>query len=130
MKGAAVMHCSDLQALNVDVNLHKEAEIMASSTQGSATRHLKNQRLDIGCWNMCTLVEAEGSIATSVSRPSSRGVTVDRNATLMVQELERFKMNITGISETKWFEQAVYQVNGYTVLHSGHPISREIELAD
>ena len=60
---------------------------------------------------MRTLVEAEGSIATSVVRPGSRGVTVDRKATLMVQELKRFRMDITGISETKWFGQAVYNVD-------------------
>ena len=45
-------------------------------------------RLHIGCWNVWTLVEAEGSTATSVARPSSRGATVDFKATLMVQELE------------------------------------------
>ena len=30
-------------------------------------------------------------------------------------KLERFKMNITGISETKWFGKAVYKVEGYTI---------------
>lgn len=59
---------------------------------------------------MWTLVEAEGSIATSVARPSSRGVTVDRKAMLMVQELKRHRINVIGISETKWSEQAVYEV--------------------
>ena len=57
-------------------------------------------------------MESEGNIATSVVRPGSRGVAVDRKATLMVQELKRFRMNITGISETKWFGQAVYNVEG------------------
>ena len=70
---------------------------------------------------MCTLVEAEG-IATNVVRPSSRRVAVDHKSTLMVQELKRFNMNITGISETKWFGKAIYEVEGYTILHSGHPI--------
>lgn len=55
-------------------------------------------------------MEAEGSIATSVARPSSRGVTVDRKAMLMVQELKRHRINVIGISETKWSEQAVYEV--------------------
>ena len=79
---------------------------------------------------MRTLVEAEGSIATSVVRPGSRGVAVDRKATLMVQELKRFRMNITGISETKWFGQAVYNVEGYTILHSGRPIPTETQAAE
>lgn len=79
---------------------------------------------------MRTLVEAEGSIATSVARPSSRGPAVDRKATLMVQELKRFGMNITGISETKWFGQAVYNVEGYTILHSGWPIPGEAQAVE
>ena len=70
-------------------------------------------------------METKGSIATSVVRPGSRGVVVDRKAILMVQDLKRFMMNITGISETKWFGQAVYNVEGYTILHSGRPIPTE-----
>ena len=45
------------------------------------------RRLNIGCWNMRTLVEAKGSIESRVVRLSSRGLTVDRKATLMVQGL-------------------------------------------
>ena len=75
-------------------------------------------------------MEAEGSIATSVVRPGARGVAVDRKATLMVQELKRFRMDITGISETKWFGQAVYNVEGYTILHSGRPIPTETQAAE
>ena len=39
-------------------------------------------------------------------------------------------MNVTGISETKWFGQAVYEVEGYTILHSGHPIPEESQTAE
>ena len=31
-------------------------------------------------------------------------------------------MNAVGISETKWFGQAVYLVDGCAVVHSGRPI--------
>ena len=72
-----------------------------------AVKDLQRSRLNIVCWNMRTLVEAEGSITTSLSRPGSRGVAVDRKAILMVQELKKFRMNTTGISETKWFGQNV-----------------------
>ena len=58
-------------------------------------------RLNIGCWNMRTLVESEGSIATAISRKGGRGVTVDRKVSLMVQELKKHGMNVVGISETK-----------------------------
>ena len=88
------------------------------------------RRLNIGCWNMRTLVQSEGSIETRVVRPSSTGVTVDRKTTLMVQELKRFGMNITGISETKWFGEAVYDVEGYTILYSGRQVPTESHPAD
>ena len=31
-------------------------------------------------------------------------------------------MNIAGISETKWFGQSIYEVERYTILHSGRPV--------
>ena len=67
-------------------------------------------------------MEAEGSIATSVARPGNRGVPVDRKASLMVREFKKFKINIAAISETKWSGQIIYEVEGYTILHSGRPI--------
>ena len=66
-----------------------------------ADKRRRRSKISIGCWNMRTLVEAEGSIETSVVRSSTRGVAVDRKATLMVQELKKYRMSITGISETK-----------------------------
>ena len=77
---------------------------------------------------MRTLVQSEGPIETSVARPSSRGVTVDRKVSLMLQELKKYGVRVTGINETKWFGQAVYQVEGYTVLHSGRPVPVESPL--
>ena len=71
---------------------------------------------------MRTLVESEGPIETSLARPGGRGVTVDRKASLMINELKQFKVNIAGISETKWFGAAVYEVEGFRIFHSGRPI--------
>ena len=71
---------------------------------------------------MRTLGEAEGPIETHVARPSGRGVAVDRKVSLMVRELKKYEVSMTGISETKWFGQAVYEVEGYTILHSGQPV--------
>ena len=36
----------------------------------------------------------------------------------MVMELKKYRMNVVGISETKWFGSAVYKVDGYVILHS------------
>ena len=62
---------------------------------------------------MCSLVEAEGPVETSVVRPSTRGVAVDRKVSFLVRELKKYDVHVTGISETKWFSQAVYEVEGY-----------------
>ena len=68
-----------------------------------AYQHQRRSRLNVGCWNIRTLVEAEGNIATSLARPGSRGVRVDCTceAIFMVQELKKYRINLTGISETK-----------------------------
>ena len=55
--------------------------------------------LNIGCWNVRSLVEAEGSVATA----SVRGeVQVDRKINFLFDELHPFNMSITGISEPRW----------------------------
>ena len=56
--------------------------------------------LGIGSWNLCSLVESEGSVATVSTR---RGVQVDRKINLLVEELHCFEVSIAGISEMKWF---------------------------
>ena len=71
---------------------------------------------------MRTLVESDGSIETAVARKSSRGVAVDKKTSLMVMELKKYRMNVVGISETKWFGSAVYSVDGHVILHSGRPV--------
>ena len=68
---------------------------------------------------MHSLAEAEGSVATASVR---REVQVDRKINFLVKELCRFNMRITGISETKWFGQGVYEVDGFVMVHSGRPV--------
>jgi len=71
-------------------------------------------------------VGADGDICTGMSRPGGRRLVVDR---FLVHELRRFKMSMVGISETKWFGQAVYLVDGYTVVHSGRPMPADGDMA-
>ena len=95
-----------------------------------AYQHQRRSGLNLGCWSMRTLVEAEGHVATSLARPGSRGVKVDRRATLMVQELKKCRINLTGISETKWFGQNDYNIDNYTILHSGRPVLASGEMIE
>ena len=83
------------------------------ATTGSLDKKKRYQMI-VRCWNMRTLVEAEGPIETSVVRPGGRGVTV---ATLMVREFKKYGVQLAGtcISETKWFGEAIYQVDGHTI---------------
>ena len=55
----------------------------------------------VGCWNICSLVETEGPVETSILRPSTRGVAVDRKILFLEHELKKYDMHVTGISETK-----------------------------
>ena len=49
-------------------------------------------------------------------------MSVDRKINFLVEELRRFEMSITGVSETKWFGQGVYDVDGFVMVHSGRPV--------
>jgi len=75
--------------------------------------------LNIGCQNMRSLVEAEGSVATASVRG---GVQVDRKINFLVVELHRFDIRITGISKSKCFGQGMYNVDGFVMIHSGRPL--------
>ena len=35
---------------------------------------------------------------------------------MLVQEFKKFCMNVLGISETKWFGEGVYDVDGFLIL--------------
>ena len=121
-----------LQALSVNLSTHKKmtktvsGRTKSSEKKSSCQAHQKKQcQLNVGCWNMCTLVEAEGPIETSVLRPSGREVTIDWKASLMVHELKKYKVSAAGISEMKWFGEAIYQVEDYNILRSGCPVPNE-----
>ena len=58
-------------------------------------------------------VASESSVATVSTR---RGIQVDRNINLLVEELCQFEISITGIREMKWFGQDVYE-NGFLLVH-------------
>ena len=95
---------------------------MVNSYDGCGGCYQRPQRLNVGCWIIRTLVESDGSIATGMSRQGGRGVAVDRKAMLLVQEIRKFRMSVVGISETKWFGSAVYDVDGFLILYSGRRV--------
>ena len=78
----------------------------------------------ISGWNLHSLVESEGSVAIASTR---RGVHVDHKVNLLVEELRRFEISVTSISEMKWFGQDVYEVDGFVLVHFGRPIPADGE---
>ena len=48
---------------------------------------------------------------------------------LLVHELQRFRVTITGLQETKWFESDVWPGgNGLVFLHAGRPLPSSHEV--
>ena len=78
--------------------------------------------LHVGCWNVRSLVEMDGGIKTATVRPKGHPVRIDKKINFLVQELRRFHMSIACISETKWFGDDIYEVDGYTAIYLGHSV--------
>ena len=65
------------------------------------------------------MLDSEGNFKTSLSQRSKKSVSVDRKVELLIREFQRYRISIAGVSETKWFGNDIYSVDGFTVLHSG-----------
>ena len=46
---------------------------------------------------------------------------------MLVWELKKYNIYAAGISETKWFNSNMYEVEGHVVLHSGRELPKEGE---
>ena len=44
---------------------------------------------------------------------------VDRKFDFLVRELERYRVDVAAVQETKWFGADVWNACGYTMVHSG-----------
>ena len=75
--------------------------------------------VSVGCWNMRSLVEEEGSRARKGKKVKG---SVEKKSVLLGWELKRYNLFAAGISETKWFGEYVYEVGGYTYLTSGRKL--------
>ncbi len=76
--------------------------------------------VNVGCWNMRSMVEDDGGLETDRARKGKRMKgAVEKKSVLLVWELKRYNVYAAGISETKWFSDHVYRVEGFTILTSG-----------
>ena len=102
-------------------------------------KHHTHNTISFATWNVQTFVEnAAGERRTCRSRlrpghtpqipvNSISSHYVDRKLDFLVKELKRLDVAIAGIQETKWFGSDVWNVVGYTLLHSGRPLPDESE---
>ena len=89
----------------------------------------KQYKLSIACWNVRSLVENEESLETARVRQDERALkgSVERKVVLLIWELKRYNIYAAAISETKWFNNSIYEVEGHVVLHSGWELSKDGE---
>ena len=87
----------------------------------------KHHDLIVCSWNVRSLVDNSGDIR--ICRKQCLGGdllcdSVDRKLDLLVGELQRYKVSVAGIQETKWFGADVWPATSeYTMLHSGKSTS-------
>ena len=87
----------------------------------------KKKVLAIATWNVRTLVESTGDERICRKRASGASTgNVDRKLDLVVRELKRYRVSITGIQESKWFGNDVWEAGEqHTLLHSGRPLPQD-----
>ena len=63
----------------------------------------------VASWNVRTLLDVEGSIATA-RRRCDVSVVDERKIDQVVSELVKYRVVVAGLQETKWFGNEVYKV--------------------
>ena len=92
--------------------------------------------LRFATWNIRTLVEnAGGDRRICRARPTTNSSStcaslhqVDRKVDLLANELKCYRVSVAGVQETKWFGSDVWEVDGYTFLHSGRRLPADGEV--
>ena len=73
-----------------------------------------------GSWNVRSLLDCEGAVETARQRTET-GHFDDKRIDQVMRELERYRITVAALQETKWFGEAVYKVGKSIVLAAGRP---------
>ena len=73
-------------------------------------------------WNVRSLVEDAGDPRVCRRGAVASDCSVDRKIDLLVDELNKFRVDIAAIQETKWFGSDIWLVGHSTFLHSGRKL--------
>lgn len=78
----------------------------------------------LATWNVRTLLDVDGSIGTARqgSQAGELSVVDERKIDQVVGELDRYKVVVGALQETKWFGSSVYRVGESVVLTAGREV--------
>ena len=76
----------------------------------------------LASWNVRTLLDIDGSIETARNGVGDAEVVDERKIDQVVGELNRYKVDVAALQETKWFGSGVYEVGESVVLAAGRPV--------
>ena len=87
-------------------------------------RKMQDQKSSIwrlGSWNVRSLLDAEGPVETA-KQGRDMAQAEDRRIDQVVSELNRYKVSVAALQETKWYGNDVYRVGESIVLAAGRPV--------
>ena len=90
------------------------------NTKSAQRAKLKSSTWFLGSWNVRSLLDCEGPVETA-RQCSEASQFDDRRIDQVVNELERYRISVAALQETKWFNDAVYKVGESIVLAAGRP---------
>ena len=108
--------CSPAEALHTSQDERSFGAHRASRVQRFSVRTLAS-------WNVRPLLDVEGPIETA-RQGDDMQVVDERKIDQVVDELDRYKIDIAALQETKWFGEGVYRMGESTVLAAGRPVPR------
>ena len=85
----------------------------------TAHRHKQKAAVwSLALWNVRSLVDVEGPVQTARQRKEVANAK-KRRIDQVVGELNRYKIDVAALQETKWFGDAAYRVGDSMVLTAG-----------
>ena len=100
-----------------------------SQGESSVSAHRASQMRDVAVWymatwNVRTLLDMDGSIETARQggETSEASVVDERKIDQVVGELDKYRVVVAALQETKWFGSKVYKVGDSVVLTSGREV--------
>ena len=72
----------------------------------------------LATWNVRSLVDGEGSVQTARQRKEEANAE-ERRIDQVMSELNRYKIDVAALQETKWFGDETYRVGNSVLLTAG-----------